>query len=76
LNFRFFIPEDETFFDDGNSAIAIEALRVLSSGNVDDITSDLDGARLRVVTVPPSTAASAGVSRGMSYSELMSRLKG
>jgi hypothetical protein len=43
LNFRFLIPEDETFFDDGNAAIAIEALRVISSGNVNDITSDLEG---------------------------------
>ena len=75
LNFRFLIPESDTFFETGNAALVIEALRVLSSDNADDITSDLDGARLRVVTVPPSTASSTGVSQAMSYSDIMSRLE-
>jgi len=75
LNFRFVIPESDTVFETGNTALVVEALRVLSSTNADNIASDLDGARLRVVTVPPSTASSAGVSQEMRYSDAMSRLE-
>jgi len=52
----------------------VQTFRTLTTDEFNELALSFGGLQLKVVSVPPSAAASSGVAAGMSHSEVMTRL--
>lgn len=61
-------------YEVGGFTFFVQTFRTLTTDEFNELALNFGGLQLKVVTVPPSAAASSGVEVGMSHSEAMARL--